>query len=116
LIEGPLVGGVEASDGAGDLGVGVVDGLEDALAEIAGFVGVAQLEGFVFTGGGAGGHSGTAQRSAAEGDFGLDGGIAAGVEDLAGVDASDLGGHGRWLLGSGERGILAEVEKLKVES
>src|SRR5690606_39689069 len=44
-------------------------------------------------GGGAGGHRGAAEAAVLERHFRLEGGIAAAVEDLAGVDAGDLG-HG----------------------
>jgi hypothetical protein len=93
VVEGALVGGVETGDGFGDFGVGVVDRFQDALAKIFGFVGIAEFEGFVFTGGGAGRNSGAAESAGFEGDVGLDGGIAARINDLAGADAGDFGGH-----------------------
>ncbi len=94
VIEGALVGGVETGDGFGDFGVGVGNGLEHALAEIFRFVTVAELEGFVLAGRSAGGDGGAAKRSAIKDDVGFDGGIAARIDDLAGVDFDDLSGHG----------------------
>ena len=94
MVEGALVGGVKTGDGFGDFGIGVGDGLEHALAEIFRFVTVAELEGFVLAGGSAGRDGGAAKRSAIEEDVGFDGGIAAGIDDLAGVDTGDLRGHG----------------------
>jgi hypothetical protein len=46
--------------------------------------------GFVRAGGGAGGHGGPAHGAGIEGDIGFNGGVAAGVKDLAGVDAGDV--------------------------
>ena len=60
----------------------VADGLADALAEVALLVAVAQLEGLVLAGGGAGRDGGAAQVAARHGHLDLDGGVAAGVEDL----------------------------------
>jgi hypothetical protein len=93
VVEGALIGGVEAGDGFGDFAVGVGDGFQDAFAEILGLVGVPEFEGFVFAGGGAGRDGGAAARAGIEGDIGFDGGIAAGIDDLSGVDAGDFGGH-----------------------
>ncbi len=94
VIEGALVGGGETGDGFGDFGVGVGDGLEHALAEIFRFVSITQFEGFVFAGGSAGGDGGSTQCPALEDHVGFDSGVAAGIDDLAGVDFDDLGGHG----------------------
>ena len=52
-VERALVGGVKPGDSLGDFAVHVGDGFENALAEIARFIAVAQLEGFVFAGGSA---------------------------------------------------------------
>jgi hypothetical protein len=81
----------------GDVRVDVLDGLADALAEVALLVAVAQFEGFVLAGGGARGDGGAAERPAAEDDVGFDGGVSAGIEDLAGDNRRDLG-HGRPLM------------------
>ena len=66
-----------------------VDGLLDALAEVAALVAVAQFDGLVLAGGGAGGNGCAADRAVREQDLDFDGGVAAGIEDLAGVDGID---------------------------
>ena len=88
-VEPLLVGGVEAGDRLGDLAVDVADRLRDALAAV-GVAAVAQLGGFELARGGAGGHRGAPVRAGAQGDLHLDGGVAAGVKDLACVDRFDL--------------------------
>jgi hypothetical protein len=55
-----LVAGVEALDRGGDAGVDVVHGLLDGLAEVVGLVAVAEFDGLVLAGGGAGGDGGAA--------------------------------------------------------
>ena len=85
-----LAASMPASSGA-RIDLDVLDGLEDALAEVAALVAVAQLDGFVLAGGGAAGNGGAAHGSAVEDDVDFDGGIAAGVEDFACVDRDDLG-------------------------
>ena len=88
-VEALLVGGVVAGDGLGDLAVDVADGLHDALAAV-GVAAVAQLGGLELAGGGAGGDGGAPVRAGAQLDLHLDGGVAAGVEDLACVYRFDL--------------------------
>jgi hypothetical protein len=97
-IDGGLVAGIHAGERLGDGAVDVLDGLEGAFAEIALGVAVAQFEGFVDAGGGAGGDGGAAEHAAGKDDIGFEGGIAAGVEDFAGADGYDL-----------EHGILLSV-------
>ena len=94
VIESALVGGVGTNDGFGDFGVDVGDGFMDAFSQILGLVAIAEFDGFVFAGRGAGWNSGAAKRAGFEGDFGFDGGIAARVKDLAAVNPDDFGGHG----------------------
>ncbi len=94
VIEGALVGGVEASDGFGDFGVGVGNRLEHALSQIFRFVAIAKFESFVFAGGSAGRNGGAAQCSASEQHVGFDGGITARIDDLASMYPGDLSGHG----------------------
>jgi hypothetical protein len=65
------------------------DGLRHALAAVAGAA-VAQLDGLVDAGRGAGGDDDAAEGAGLEADLDLDGGIAARVEDLSCGDASDL--------------------------
>ena len=59
-VDAALVGGVQASDGFREFGVGVGDGFQHTFAEIFGFVGVAHLQGFVFAGGRTGRNRGAA--------------------------------------------------------
>src|SRR5690606_39159356 len=84
----------------GDRAVDVADGLQHALAQVARLVAVAQLHRLLGAGGCTGRHGGAAERSIGERDFGFKGGIAAGVEDFAGVDPGDAGhggGNVRWV-------------------
>jgi len=93
VVESALVNGVRAGDRFGDLGIDVGDGFEDALAEVFGLIAVAKFEGFVFAGGRARRNNGAAKSAGFEQDIGFDGGIAARVKDLAGVNAGDFSGH-----------------------
>ena len=77
-------------NGLGDAPIDIFDGAQHALAEVARLVAVAQFEGFVLAGGGAGGHRGAAARAVFEDDVGFDGGIAARIENLPADDARDL--------------------------
>jgi hypothetical protein len=86
-----LFGGVEAEECGCDALVDVFDGLEDAFAEVACFVSVAEFDGFVFAGGGTGGNSGAADGTAFEVDVDFDGRIATGVNDFAAADFNDGG-------------------------
>ena len=56
------------------------------LPQVAILHAVAQFPGFVFAGAGAARHGGAADRAAGELDIDFDGGIAAGIKDLAGAD------------------------------
>ena len=93
VIEGTLVNCVRAGDRFGDLGIDVGDGFEDACAEVFRLIAIAEFQGFVFASGSARGNDGAAESAGLEQDFGLDGGIAARVKDLAGVNAGDFSGH-----------------------
>src|SRR5206468_36397 len=88
-VEALLVGGVAAGDGLGDLAVDVVDGIENALAAVFAAA-VAQLGGLELARRRARRHGRSPRRAGAQGDLDLDGRVAAGVEDLPGVDAFDL--------------------------
>src|SRR5690606_34066929 len=67
-------------------------GAEDALAAVSlRLLRVAQLDRFVLSGRGARRHGRAALCAAGECDFDFDGGIAARVENLAGVDGGDVG-------------------------
>ena len=76
-------GGVEADDGLGDCGVDVLDGLEDALAQVAALVAVTELDGFVLAGGRAGGDYGLACAFVFQNDGGFDRRVSAGIEDFS---------------------------------
>ena len=93
-IDADLVERVLADERWRNLGFDVGDGVEHALAEVAFLVAVAQFEGFVLAGGGAGGHGGAAERAGGEADIDFNRGIATGVEDFAGGDCCDGCVHG----------------------
>ena len=83
LVDRGLVKRVEADHRLGDLAVDVLDRKLNALAAVTAFVAVAQLAGFVHTGGCTGGDSRTADGAVVQRDFYLDSRVAAGVKDLA---------------------------------
>ena len=97
LVQRDLIERVHAAQGGGDVVVDRLDGLADALAEIAFLVAVTQFPGFVLAGGSPAGHGGAALDAAFEMDFDFDGGIAAGIEDFQGADVGDGRkiGHGK---------------------
>ena len=68
--------------------------LSDAFADVAFLVVVAQLDGFVLAGAGAAGDGRPAEGAVFEEDVHLDGGIAAGVEDLPALNEFDAQAHG----------------------
>lgn len=92
VIDGSLVHHIQI--GLDQLGAqGVVDmthSLQHGLAMVVGLVVVAQLQSFVDTGGGAGGH-GSAEQSQFGGQIDLHGGVSTGVVDLTGLNRFD--GH-----------------------
>ena len=107
LIDGALVGNVDADDGILEGAVDVGDGLEDALAHVAAAT-VAELDGLVHAGGGTGGDGG-GEGAVGGGDVDLDGGVATGVDDLPADDVRD-GRHGAGGSGCGRgRGLAGEV-------
>ena len=71
----------------------ILDGVVGALAEIAGFVAIPQLDGFVLAGGCAGGNRRAAHAAVGEPNIGFNGGVAAGVENLAANDFGDFHGE-----------------------
>ena len=87
----------------GDFFIHVLDGLEDALTVVAllrvdtlgerlrAHVAVAEFVGFIGAGRGARRDSRATADASGEDDIDFDGGVAAGVEDLAGFDINDLG-------------------------
>src|SRR5690606_29067548 len=94
LVDGALLGGVEADDGRADLGEDGLDGLLDTLAEVT-LAAVTQLDGLVLAGGGARRHCSAGETSVLEQHLDLDRGVATGVEDFAG---SYLLNDGHWLI------------------
>ena len=90
LVDGSLIQHVHAHQALGDLVVDVLHGVEDALAQVAALVAVPELTGLVDAGGGAGGHAGAAHGAVFQVDLHLNGGIAAGVQNLTAQDVDDL--------------------------
>jgi hypothetical protein len=88
-VEPRLVERVAARDGLGDLAIDVPDGLHDALAHV-GVTAVAQLGGLELARRRPRGHGGAALGARAQHHLHFHGGVAARVEDLAGVDGLDL--------------------------
>src|SRR5438876_1220204 len=82
-------GGLHSPDLRGDRLLDVPHGAPHALAPVALTVAVAQLHGLALAGGGARRHRGPPPRPRLELDVHLDGGVAARVEDLPGVDVGD---------------------------
>ena len=70
-----------------------------SVAGAAGIAAVAELRRLMLTGAGARRDRGPAGRAALEQHLALERGVAAGIEDLAGVDEFDLEGHGGRLRG-----------------
>ena len=88
-VNGQLVERVHAFEGGQDVIGDILDGLGDALAEEAFLVAVAQFDGFVFAGAGAGGHRRAPDGAAGEQDVNFHGGIAARIEDFPRNDVRD---------------------------
>ena len=82
-INGIDVGGIHAHHRVSDDGVDVLHSLGHALAQIAALVAVAQLQSLELAGGSAGGGTAAGNRAVGQSDLGLNGGISAGVQDLA---------------------------------
>ena len=89
-IDSALVEGIEAHDGIGALVVDVLDGLRDALAQVATLVAVAQLACLKGAGRSARRHHCAAKAAVLEHDLDLYGGVAAAVEHLATVDIQNV--------------------------
>src|SRR5262249_20267414 len=87
-----LLAGSEAGEESRELAVDVRNGAGDALPE-PGLAAVAQLDGLVLAGGGAGWHGGSAERPRLEPDFDFERRVPPRVEDLASVDVDDLARH-----------------------
>src|SRR5205814_10105886 len=80
-------------------------GLEHAPAQVALLVLVAQLDRLVRPGAGARGHRGPAGGAVVEDHFDFEGGIAAAIEDFAGVDALQFHDGITWGLGGAAHGL-----------
>ena len=89
-VERRLVGEGLPDQGRAQLAIDVGDGVAHALAEVAVGIAVAQLDRLTGAGGGARGHRRAAARAVGEHHVGLDGRVAARVEDLAGVEVTNL--------------------------
>ncbi len=76
-VELGLSGSVFAVQHLGDLAVDVADGVQGTFAEVARFIAIAQFDGFIFSGGSAGGDGGPAHAAVSQIDIGFDGRIAA---------------------------------------
>ena len=83
-----LVAGLPAANGIGDLAVDVLHGTQDALATER-LTAVTQLDGLVLAGRRPGRDRGATKRAGLETHVDLNGGVAATVEDLAGMDVRD---------------------------
>ena len=89
-VNGALVEGIEAHDGVGALVVDVLDGLRNALAQVAALVAVAQLACLKGAGRSARRHHRAAEAAVLEHDLDLDGGVAAAVEHFTTVDVQNV--------------------------
>ena len=85
---------VDAGQRRSDDLVDVLHRLEDALAEVAPLVAVAQLDRLILARGGAAGHGGGGEGTVGQDDVGFHRRISAGIEDLPGVNGLDRGGIG----------------------
>ena len=84
----------------GNLAIDMRGRLTCALAEVARFIAVAQLDCFMLSGRRARGHGGAAHRAGLEQHVAFDGRVAAAVEDLSADDVND-GTHSGLLQVSG---------------
>jgi hypothetical protein len=89
FVEEGLLGRIQANHGIGDVVVDVLHGLEHALAQVAAFVAVAQLNGFARAGGGPRGHRGAAHHARFQQHVAFDGGVAAAVQHFAADDINN---------------------------
>ena len=92
-IEPPLVGCVHSDHCFCNFGVHVPHGFQHSFAEIARFIAVTKLVGFMLTGRSAGRHGRAAKRAAFQANVHFDSRIAARVQYLAAVYRNDFGRH-----------------------
>ena len=90
LVEQPLIGRVHAFQFGCNDGFHIGHGLQRALAQIVGFVAVAQFHGLMLAGGSARGHDRAAQCAAFQNYVRFHGRIAARVQNFAGMDGNYL--------------------------
>ena len=90
LVDRGLIQHVQADKRLGDLAVDVLDRLQHALAAVTALVAVAQLAGLVDAGGSAGGNGSAADGAVVQRDLDLNGGVAAGVQNLSGHHVNDF--------------------------
>jgi hypothetical protein len=83
LIDEGLLLRIEADDRFGNLGIDVLHGLHDALAQIAACITVTQLDGLARSGRRARRHGGTPHDAGFEQYVAFNGGISAGIQNLA---------------------------------
>ena len=93
LVDGALVGGVHVGQGVGDFAVHIFYRLQHALAQIALLVAVAQLDRLVLAGRCAAGNGRASSGSVRQGDFRLDCGVAARIENLPRLNFLNLRDH-----------------------
>ena len=111
LVDRHLLLGLEAQQRAGDLAVDALDRAENALALVALGVAIALFHGFAGSRRGARGHGGAAKGAVFQRHIDLDRGIAARIEDFAGVDVNDLGHEGAsFCCGAGVPRLLARLD------
>ena len=111
FVDGDLVEGVVADEFGSNVVGDITDSLENTLAKVASLGSVAQFDGLMLTRGGSAWNGGAPNGSACEMDIGFECGIAAGIEDLAGVDGCDGGVvHGSEVFG--QRAVMSEAEEM----
>jgi hypothetical protein len=81
-IDLQLIERIHLAQGGQNLVGDVFDRFGDAFAAIAGLVGIAQFQGLVFAGAGAGGHRRASGRAAGQENINFDGGIAPRIQNL----------------------------------
>ena len=89
LIDERLLLSVQADNGFRDLCIDVLDGLGDAFTVVACCIAIAQFDGLARSGRRTGRHRGTAHDTGFQQHIAFDGGIAAGIENLASNDIND---------------------------
>ncbi len=89
LVHQALILGLDAQQGLGNFAIHMGHRVERALAQIAILVAIAQLNGFESARGSARGHRRAAEGAVLQHNFHFDGGITAGIKNLAPVHIDD---------------------------